>query len=273
MDFFFFFNSELNLQIQVFLVAIFALIFGSFASLISYRITKKQPIVFTRSKCISCGIALKPLNLIPLFSWIFQRGKCGNCHTKISARYPLIELSFLLVFLAVFFALSHNLSWKMIIYFLISATFIVMCIVDLEEYFIPNSAQYFLTILATILLVLDVHYSQVWSASWSGVKSGLVYLGFSLALFLFFYLTAKVEAIGIDDIKLFFVIGLLLGVNNFLAFALLTGISGLLFGIVWKKCTKEDIFPFAPAICIASFCCLLFGSKINPVELLGKMIF
>jgi prepilin signal peptidase PulO-like enzyme (type II secretory pathway) len=250
-------------------VAIFALIFGSFVSLLSYRLAKKEPIVFTRSKCTSCGLALKSSSLIPLFSWIFQKGKCLNCFSKISVRYPLIELSFLLSFLTIFFVLDQHLSWKMVIYFLITSTLIAMCIIDLEEYFIPDSAQYFLAILATILLVLDGGNVGVWN----GVKSGLIYLGFSLILFLFFYLTVEIEAIGIDDIKLFFTVGLLLGTENFLAFSMFSGIIGFLFGLVWKKFTKEDIFPFAPAISLSTFFCLLFGSRINPVELLGWVIF
>lgn len=261
--------SQLDHQTQIFLVAIFALIFGSFTSLLSYRLANKQPIIFTRSKCVNCGIALKILNLIPLFSWIFQGGKCSNCHAKISLRYPIIELSFLFFFLTIYFYLGQEIGWKMIIYFLITGTLIAMCITDLEQYFIPDSTQYFLTILATILVILENGTSGIAPR----IGAAFLYTGFGIALWAFFYFTAKLEALGIDDMKFFFIAGLMLGNKNFLAFMMLSGIFGMIFGAAWQKIKKDETFPFAPALCLATFFCLLFGKKINPVELLGSLIF
>jgi prepilin signal peptidase PulO-like enzyme (type II secretory pathway) len=261
--------SQLNSQNEIFLVAIFALIFGSFASLLSHRLASKEPIVFTRSKCLNCGTVLKILNLIPLFSWIFQRGKCGKCHAKISLRYPLIELSFLISFVTIYFALNQEINWKMLLYFLIAGTLIVMCVVDLEQYFIPDSTQYFLVTLATLLLIVKGGTETVIT----NIPAAFLYAGFGLALWVFFYFTAKLEAIGIDDIKFFFIIGFLLGTKNFLAFMMLSGILGLIFGALWQKFKKDETFPFAPAICLSAFICLLFDQKINPIELLGSLIF
>jgi prepilin signal peptidase PulO-like enzyme (type II secretory pathway) len=254
---------------QILLISIFGLIFGSFASLISYRMARKQPMVFTRSKCTNCGVALKIRNLIPVFSWLFQRGKCSNCKVKISARYPLIELSFLAVFLTIFFVLNRQLDLKMIIYFLVAGTLIVMCVVDLEEYFIPNSTQYFLTVLVTILVIMKGGNALVLH----NILAAFFYMAFGLALLAFFYFTIKVEAIGIDDIKFFFIAGLALGAQGFLTFMMLSGICGIIFGILWQKIKKDETFPFAPAICFAFFLCLLFGKKIDPVELVGMLMF
>jgi leader peptidase (prepilin peptidase) / N-methyltransferase len=261
--------SQIDSHYRIFLVAIFALIFGSFCSLLSYRLANKQPIVFTRSKCINCGIALKIFNLIPLFSWIFQRGKCSNCHTKISARYPLIELSFLIAFLAAYFVLGQVINWKTIIYFLIAGTLITMCVVDLEQYFIPDSTQYFLTILATILVIIESGTKGILPS----VGAAFIYSGFGVALWAFFYFTAKLEAIGIDDIKFFFIAGLMLGNKNFLPFMMLSGVIGVIFGAIWQKVKKDETFPFAPALCLTSFLCLLFGKKLDPVEALNSLLF
>ena len=263
------FFSQFTPLEQILLIAIFGLIFGSFASLISYRMARKQPMVFTRSKCTNCGVALKIRNLIPVFSWLFQRGKCSNCKIKISARYPLIELSFLAAFLAIFFVLNRQLDLKMIIYFLVAGTLIVMCVVDLEEYFIPNSTQYFLTILVTILVIMKGGNALVLQ----NLPAAFLYMAFGLALLAFFYFTIKVEALGIDDIKFFFIAGLALGMQGFLAFMMLSGICGIIFGALWQKIKKDETFPFAPAICLAFFLCLLFGKKIDPVELVGMLIF
>jgi len=113
----------MSFEMQIFLVAIFALAMGSFVSLLSYRLANKQPIIFTRSKCINCGCVLKAINLIPLFSWLCQKGKCSQCHCKISARYPAIELSFLITFLAIFFVLGSEINFKILLYFLIASIF------------------------------------------------------------------------------------------------------------------------------------------------------
>jgi leader peptidase (prepilin peptidase) / N-methyltransferase len=256
-------------QIQLALVAIFSLIFGSFITLLSHRIISGESIVFTRSKCLGCETALTPRNLVPIFSWLFQKGKCSNCKAKISWRYPLIEASFLISFLTIYFVLDQKIDIKMILYFLIVSILILMCIIDLERYFIPNFLQYLLTILAVILLISQGGNSAVFSH----LKSAFVYLGFGLALWLFFYVTTTLEAIGVDDLKFFFVAGLLLGMGNFLAFMMLSGFIGIIFGSLWQKIMKDDTFPFAPAICMSSFACLLFGSKIDPVILMGKLIF
>jgi leader peptidase (prepilin peptidase) / N-methyltransferase len=261
--------SLVSPQLQLILVAVFSLIFGSFISLLSYRLTHKEAIVFTRSKCTNCGVALGFFNLIPIFSWLFQRGKCSKCGVKISARYPLIELSFLLSFLTIYFVLQQQIDFKTILYFCIASTLILMCIIDLEHYFIPNSSQYFLAILATILVIFEGGNSAVFSH----LKSAFIYLGFGLALLAFFYFTTTLEAIGVDDLKFFFVTGFMLGTENFLAFMMLSGFLGLIFGAAWQKIKQDETFPFAPAICMSAFLCLLFDQKINPVSLMASWIF
>lgn len=157
----------------------------------------------------------------------------------------------------------------MIIYFLITGTLIAMCITDLEQYFIPDSTQYFLAILATILVILENGTNGIAPR----IGAAFLYTGFGIALWAFFYFTAKLEALGIDDMKFFFIAGLMLGDKNFLAFMMLSGIFGMIFGVAWQKIKKDETFPFAPALCLATFFCLLFGKKINPVELLGSLIF
>lgn len=261
--------SLIDPQLQLILVAISSLIFGSFTSLLSYRIANKEPIVFTRSKCTNCGVALTPFNLIPIFSWLFQRGKCGKCHVKISARYPLIELSFLLSFLTIYFVLGQQINLKTILYFFIASTLILMCIIDLEQYFIPDSSQYFLTVLAAILVVSQGGNAAVFAHA----KAAFIYLGFGLALLAFFYFTTTLEAIGVDDLKFFFVTGFMLGTQNFLAFMMLSGFLGVIFGSLWQKIKHDETFPFGPAICMSAFLCLLFDKKIDPVVLMGNWIF
>lgn len=262
-------NSQLSSNAQIAFITFCALIFGSFASLISHRLATKQPMVFARSQCVKCGIALKIRNLIPIFSWVIQRGKCSNCKAKISARYPLIEASFVITFLSVYFALGQVIDIRMLLCFAISGTLIVMTVVDLEHYFIPDITQYFLALLVIFLRIHD----DGTNGAMMNLQAAFLYMGFGLLLLAFFYITTKMEAIGIDDIKFFFISGLLLGSKGFLLFMLFSGVFGVIFGMIWQKVKKEATFPFAPSICAAMFVVMMFGKDVNLTKLMGDLIF
>src|SRR5690348_11004379 len=84
------------------LTAIAGLVFGSFATLVSYRLPREEPIVAGRSRCPICRMPLGPAALVPVFSWLLGGGKCRYCGAGISARYPLTELAQMALFLAVY---------------------------------------------------------------------------------------------------------------------------------------------------------------------------
>lgn len=258
----------LDPQIKIFLVAFFGTIMGSFISLFTSRIVTGQSIIFDRSRCPHCNKALKFYNLIPIFSWILQRGKCDACHIKISIRYPLIEIAFAALFLLAFFNLGQVLDLKSLLYFLIISVLIAMCIVDLEYYFIPNILQYFLAILVVILLHLENDNLQLID----NILSGFLYLGFGVFLWLFFYFVSRIDAIGIDDLKLLFICGLIFDINSFLNFMFISGIFGMAFGSVWQLVTKEKTFPFAPSLCGAFYILLVF-KDFDAVKILTNLMF
>ncbi len=255
---------------QLLIIAILSLVFGSFTSLVTYRLNSKESIVFARSKCPKCQKNLTPLNLIPLFSWLFQRGKCSKCQAKISKRYPLIESAFLIIFTTTFLLLEQKINLSLIIYLAIAAILIFMCIVDLEHYYIPDISQYILAIFVTSLLMAKGFGSDDIFLRFIPAFS---YLFFGIALWLFFYFASGLEAIGIDDLKFFFIAGLALGFDNFLFFILLSGIFGAIFGSIWQKIKNDDAFPFGPSICLSFYVCLLIDGQINIVDALGDLIF
>jgi prepilin signal peptidase PulO-like enzyme (type II secretory pathway) len=259
----------LSSQMQVFLIGLAGLIMGSFTSLFTYRLATKQPLIFTRSKCTNCQVSLKAINLIPIISWIIQFGKCTKCHAKISIRYPLIEISFLAMFLLVYFILNKEINNKMLLYLAISSMLFAMIIVDLEHYFIPDIMQYLLTIFVGLLVVFNNdNFSLI-----NSLANGFVYVIFGIGLWLFFYYAGGIEAIGIDDLKFFFIAGILLSLQNFIAFMMITGIIGAIFGLAWQKIKKDETFPFAPAMCMSTLICLFFGDLIKISQWIGKIIF
>ncbi len=252
---------------EVFFIAIISLVFGSFISCISYRLAQGQGFVFTRSKCPKCNATLKAKNLIPLFSWIIQKGKCHNCAEKISWRYPIIELLCLIIFLTIYFSFGR-IDAHFVTLCLISVILLTISIIDIDKYFIPDLLQIILMILAIFWAYLEGGVNMT-----DNVMAGLAFAGFAGALYFLFYYTTKQEAIGIDDIKLFFIVGFLIGLAKFLAFIFFAGIFGVVFGVFWKKIKKVDFFPFAPALCLSLFICLMLSAKINITDVIGSILF
>ena len=248
----------LNNFIQVFFIGLIGLIMGSFISLVSHRLVSKEPIFLGRSKCVHCNSKLKIRSLIPLFSWLMQRGKCLNCSAKISLRYPLIESFCALGFILTFLAMKSVVDIKFMLYLAIFVTMFIMVVVDLEHYYIPDILQF---ILVFLVMILTIHNGGL-NSVYDGLKPSLAFLGFGFAIWLFFYYSAGIDGIGIDDFKFFLIAGFMLGLNNLILFMFLSGAIGAIFGGIWQKLKKDETFPFAPAICLSAYACLLIGKPV-----------
>ena len=108
---------------MVFLMFIIGTVFGSFYNVVGYRIPNNESIVFPGSHCTKCGHELKFYELIPIFSYIFLKGKCHKCHDKISLFYPFFEF-----LTGLLFALSY-VSYGFSLELIIVLTFISMMII------------------------------------------------------------------------------------------------------------------------------------------------
>ena len=236
-------------SIYIIFSLLFGACFGSFITMASYRLPKREDVFFKKSYCPRCNKALKFRSLIPVFSWIFQKGKCSMCGAKISIRYPLIE-----ILTAVFFLLSYlkfGFSLNTIIVDLIIVVCFTMLVSDLETYTLPDSLQISLFVLS-LSFICNNNYNIYHS-----ILSAFLY-------FLVIYLTALIvskwkhkDALGGGDIKFITIAGLVLGVYNITIFLFLAGLFGVIFGLIWKKFKKNEYFPFGPAL-IISFLFLVF---------------
>lgn len=237
---------------------------GSFATAMIARIPAGKSWIASSSKaersaCPHCGQVLSVLDLVPLFSWLFLRGKCRHCGHAIGWRYPVIECATLLLCLAVYGAWGFSAAG---IVLMLAAPFIMaMLVIDLDHLILPDQMQVIMFFLGIIFIFFqrESPFSLGNTLEVYGYAFGAAAVYFLLAYGLgkggAFFL--KREALGMGDVKFFAVAGLWLGFASLPAFLLLAGVGGVLLGLIWQFVVKQKLFPFGPALLLAFFLLLL----------------
>ena len=234
-----------ELAIVVF-IFIFGIIIGSFLNVVIYRIPKGESIAYPASKCQSCQTPLKWYHNIPIFSWIFLRGKCGFCGEKISIQYPIIELVTGLIAVSLFYKLG--LVWYMPIVFVVFALLLALVMIDFKYMAVPDNLNLLALALAVISPnVLGSLHDALLSAG------GLTLLRYYLSFFL------NKEAMGEGDIIVAGTMGALLGFPLFFYALFLSAI----LAIVPSLMAKDRAVPFVPFLAMATFIVYMFDTQVS----------
>jgi len=231
------------------LIFILGLIIGSFLNVCIYRIPKNISIVCPPSSCGSCGQGLRVLDLIPLISYIFLKGKCRYCNSRISLRYPLVELLTGLIFLLVYYIIGFNLF--LIKYLILSSILIVVTFIDLEYKIIPDRIVIF-TLVSGIILNIFVKDVSFLSSLIGFFLGGGVLLIIALV---------SGGAMGGGDIKFMAALGLYLGYKAMIVALIISFISGGIIGLVlilFKIKSRKDYIPFGPFLALGALISALF---------------
>lgn len=241
---------------------IYGLIFGSFFNVVGLRVPKKESIIAPPSHCPICNHRLGVLDLIPVLSYVFLRGKCRKCKTKISAIYPFMELMTGLLFAFSYWMIGFQI--ELLVALLFVSLLIIITVSDIQYMLIPNKI---LLPFGIVLLILRFIFPL--SPWWDSLAGAMI--GFGLLLFI--GIVSK-GGMGGGDIKLFFVIGLVLGTLHtvltlFLA-ALIGSVIGLIILRIKGKGRKIPI-PFGPSIAFAALIAYFFGTEL--VDLYGNLFF
>lgn len=235
-------------------LALVGLVFGSFYNVVGLRVPAGESIVTPRSHCTKCDRTLEARELIPVLSFLLQRGSCRTCDTKISFIYPTMEL-----LTGLFFALSFYLigwSAETIVALLFVSMLVIICVSDLRYMLIPDKVLLFFAIPLLVLRMFVIPLDPWWDA----LLGALV--GFSLLL-----LIAIVSrgGMGGGDIKLFAVLGLVLGWKLVLLTLFVASTFGAVFGIgarLLKKVERKQPIPFGPFIAAGAITTYFFGSDL-----------
>jgi leader peptidase (prepilin peptidase)/N-methyltransferase len=266
-----------------FMVSVFvlSLLIGSFLNVVAYRLpimmrrmveadyydvteqqAPEQPVFnlnLPASACPKCKSKIKPWQNIPVISYLWLKGKCANCKTSISIRYPIVELVTALLGLLVAYTFGATVQCAAMLvftYFLVALT-----LIDLDEYLLPDSLTLpliWIGLLANSFNTFASLNDAVYGAVFGYLSLWSVYWAFKL-------ITGK-EGMGYGDFKLLAAIGALLGWQALPVVILLSSAVGAVVGIsliIILGRDKNIPIPFGPYLAAAGFIAALWGNDIT----------
>lgn len=239
----------------IIILFILGTIFGSFYNVVGYRVPKGESLLYPSSHCIKCNHKLKPLELIPIISFIFLRGKCHKCKTKISLFYPIFELLTGLAFSLSYVIFGWSLECLYSIVFL--SMLLIVIISDYQTMIIPDSILIFFSLL---LIFIKFFISGIDSIGISLINSLGTFI-FMLLIKLLGDFLFKKESMGGGDIKLLGVFGFVLGFPLSVITIFLSAFIALPISLVVLKLKKTHEIPFGPFLSIAAI--IIFLSQID----------
>ena len=245
---------EISIYIGLFILGT---ILGSFYNVVGYRLPKNESIVFPPSHCPKCNHRLEPWELIPIVSFLLQRGKCTKCKEKISWFYPIFE-----AFCGILFVLSYvsfGLTYELIIVLTFVSMLIIIMVSDYHYMIIPDEVLIFFGIALLIEKAIIHGISTIPYA----LLSGLIAFTIMFLLKKLGDLIFRQESMGGGDIKLLGIFGIMLGWPNALISIVAGSFIGLPISLVAVNLNKTHIVPFGPFLSLGAIAVLLTHFDIN----------
>jgi leader peptidase (prepilin peptidase)/N-methyltransferase len=249
------------LALDITLASLTGLCLGSFLNVVAYRLPSGMSLVTPPSACPGCGAAIRPYDNVPVLSWLMLGGHCRSCESSISPRYPLTEAATGALFAAV--VIAHGATRSVWLDLIFVAALVAITRIDLEHRIIPDRILAPLAVAALVLTaIFEPH--QLPERLIAATAAGGV---------LFLVVLAYPKGMGMGDVKLLAVMGLVLGRS--VAPALLVAlVAGTLVGVVVmaKRGVSEGrrtAIPFGPFLALGGVVGLFAGPAIVNVYLHG----
>lgn len=245
-------------------IFIFGLMLGSFINVLIYRIPQGKSIVLPPSSCPACGSRLKPQDLIPVFSWIFLKGKCRYCSKPVSPRYMVVELLTALSITGLYYRFGLSLAFFAFMY--LTVLLVAVMFIDFDLRIIPDELVIAGLIGGGILFIYNafipgqfIFGDSNWWTPLLGMVSGSGILLTVATIGFFIY---KDDAMGMGDVKLLAPIGIFLGwklcLTGLFIAIIISGVISL-FLIILRLKKRKDAIPFGPFIVIGTYLSILWG--------------
>ena len=249
------------------IVFVFGALVGSFLNVCILRLPKGESIVSPPSHCPSCNTPIPFYDNIPLISYLFLRGRCRSCSTRISFRYFVVEL--LMAVLAVALLLRVGLGFSYFVYFVFVASLIVITFIDLDERIVPDVISLpgigLGLLLSIVNWLLPVDSLSILPSPMSSLIGVLLGGGTLLLVAWTYQLFPGREGMGGGDVKLLAMVGAFLGgpaIPVGLFFASLVGSLVGLVLMIRKQADGKLALPFAPFLCMGAILYLFFGDTL-----------
>lgn len=233
------------------------MILGSFYNVVGWRLPKGESIIYPPSHCPNCNHQLKILDLIPIFSFILQRGKCRYCKNKIAWYYPVFEFLCGIVFMLCY--LVFGITPELLKALTFVSMLIIIMVSDFNYMIIPDEVLLFFGCLLALEIGIIDGYKVLISSLINGLIAFVVmYLLKTLGDFMF-----KKESMGGGDIKLMFIFGLVLGAPLAIISIFIGSLVGLPISLILLSKNSEHIVPFGPYLSIGATIILLLNIDFN----------
>ena len=233
--------------------AAFWAVIGSFLNVVAHRVPRGESLVAPGSRCPDCGAPVKPYDNVPVVSWLLLRGRCRNCGTRISPRYPLVELATAVAFAAV--VAVRGFDDGLILELPLVAALIALAAIDFDHKLLPNRIVYPLAaygLIATLLVDSDDLVENL--------AAGAGAFAFLLAAVI-----AYPRGMGMGDVKLAGAMGLYLGLSVIPAL-LIAFLAGSLVGIVILAregaAGRKKAVPFGVFLALGGIVAVLAGPEL-----------
>lgn len=242
------------MQYYLYVVALlFGLVIGSFLNVVIYRLPRHESLVRPGSHCPGCGSPVRWYDNVPVVSWLVLRGRCRDCKTPISIRYPLVEALTGMLFAVAMWRL--DVSWQLLVAWAFVAALVAIAFIDYDHMIIPDKI-----VLPGALIGLGTAIALQPGRWWVFLVAG-----FGGALFCFaLAMLWPGGGMGFGDVKMALFIGFVLGASVIVAFflAFLVGsIVGVHLVLVHKRSGKMKV-PFGPFLALGSIVGLLAGEPL-----------
>ncbi len=233
---------------------LFGLCLGSFLNVCIYRIPKGKSIINPPSSCVNCGKRIVGIYLVPILGYIISGCKCFNCKTKISLRYPIMEITSAIIALIIYHTSGSIIETIYLYNFFM--VLLAITIIDLEEMIIPDEFIIYLLVCGVLYHLYTLNFANFLPA---------------LGIGMVFFLIAVVSkgGMGGGDVKYSFIMGLYLGLVNGILATFLAFFIGGIVGIVLllKGDSKKKAIPFAPFLVLGTVIAHFWGTEIIMIYL------
>lgn len=243
--------------VELVIVALVGLAIGSFLNVVIHRLPRRESLVSPGSRCPSCGYSLGAADNVPVLSWALLGGRCRKCRTRISVRYPVVELATAAVFIAHYYVFG----WTplLAVRLLFASSLVALFAIDLEHHLLPDAITLpgiVVGLLASLFLPPGLRDALIGILAGGGV---LWLIGEA------YYRYSGEEGMGGGDVKMLAMIGAFLGWQLVIVTLVFSSIAGAVIGltvIAIRRGGMKYALPYGTFLSVAALVASLYGEQI-----------